>query len=161
MSKISSHIRLNEIMRIRRMRQTDVILKAEPYCKQYGIKLGKSTLSQYLSGKVEPSHDKLYILGLVFNVSEAWLMGYDVPMERVDNYAFDYTNEPSLVWSAVEDYYSKMSPTGAEAFAQECLALVEGASKSNKEKLSELIDQMSREELKDVITLVASKLAEK
>lgn len=44
--------------------------------------MGKSDISQYVSGKVEPGQDKLTILGLALNVSEAWLMGYDVPMAR-------------------------------------------------------------------------------
>lgn len=35
------------------------------------------------------------------------------------------------------------------------------SSKSNKEKLLELVEQMSREELKEAITIVASKFAEK
>jgi len=64
------------------MRQVDVLEAAEPYCKKYGVKLGKNALSQYLSGKVEPGQEKLTILGMALGVSEAWLMGYEVPMER-------------------------------------------------------------------------------
>ena len=74
--------RLNHIMAIRNMRQVDVLAAAEPYCKKYGVKLGKNALSQYVSGKVEPGQEKLTILGLALGVSEAWLMGFDVPMER-------------------------------------------------------------------------------
>ena len=74
--------RLEQIMRSRNMRQVDILNAAEPYCRKYGIKLGKNDLSQYVSGKVEPGQDKLTILGLALNVSEAWLMGYDVPAER-------------------------------------------------------------------------------
>ena len=62
--------------------EVDILNAAEPYCRKYGIKLGKNDLSQYVSGKVEPGQDKLTILGLALNVSEAWLMGYDVPAER-------------------------------------------------------------------------------
>ena len=36
------------------------------------------------SGKVEPTQEKLVVLGLALNVNEAWLMGFDVPMERKD-----------------------------------------------------------------------------
>lgn len=53
---------------------------AEPYCKQYDVKLNRNDLSQYVNGKVEPGQTKLYILGQALQVSEAWLMGYDVPM---------------------------------------------------------------------------------
>lgn len=74
--------RLKQIMTARNMRQVDVLKAAEPFCNKYGVKLGKNDLSQYVSGKVEPRQDKLTILGLALDVSEAWLMGYDVSMER-------------------------------------------------------------------------------
>lgn len=74
--------RLHEIMSIRNLRQADILQLAQPFCQTYKIKLGKSDLSQFVNGKVEPGQWKLTILGLALNVSEAWLMGYDVPMER-------------------------------------------------------------------------------
>lgn len=77
--------RLKEIMQARNLRQVDILRKAEPFCKQYNVKLGKNDLSQYVNGKVEPGQDKLAILGQALNVSEAWLMGYDVPMGRTDD----------------------------------------------------------------------------
>lgn len=82
MKQLTTSQRLEQIMRSRNMRQVDILNAAEPYCRKYGIKLGKNDLSQYVSGKVEPGQDKLTILGLALNVSEAWLMGYDVPAER-------------------------------------------------------------------------------
>lgn len=74
--------RLRQLMNLRGLRQADIIEAAEPYCKNYNVKLGKNSLSQYLSGRSEPGQDKLTVLGLALGVSEAWLMGYDVPMER-------------------------------------------------------------------------------
>ena len=65
------------------LKQVDILNLAAPYSKKYGIKLNKNDLSQYVSGKVEPGQNKLYILGLALNVNEAWLMGFDVPMERM------------------------------------------------------------------------------
>lgn len=54
--------------------------------------LSKSLISGYLNGKYLARQDKLSILAEALNVSEAWLMGYDVPMERkndkVDNNVF-------------------------------------------------------------------------
>lgn len=41
--------------------------------------ISKSTMSQYLSGKYEPSQLKTEIIARALNVNEAWLMGYDVP----------------------------------------------------------------------------------
>lgn len=74
--------RLKEIMERYKLRQVDILKRAEPYCTQYGIKMGRNDLSQYVSGKVSPGQDKLTILALALEVSETWLMGYDVPMER-------------------------------------------------------------------------------
>lgn len=82
MKEFTTAQRLEQVMKSRNMRQVDILNAAEPYCKKYGIKLGKNDMSQYVSGKVEPGQDKLTILGLALNVSEAWLMGYDVPAER-------------------------------------------------------------------------------
>lgn len=74
--------RLRQIMDERNMRQADIVRAAQPFCQQYGVNLGKNTLSQYVSGKTEPGQEKLSILGMALNVSEAWLMGYDVSPER-------------------------------------------------------------------------------
>lgn len=74
--------RLNQIMEARNLKQIDILNLAAPFCKEYNVKLQKNDLSQYVSGKVEPKQDKLTILGLALNVSEVWLMGYDVPMNR-------------------------------------------------------------------------------
>ena len=74
--------RLKQLMKERNMKQVDVLELIQPFCKAYNVHFGKSTISQYVSGKTEPGQDKLSILGLAFNVNEAWLMGYAVPRER-------------------------------------------------------------------------------
>lgn len=74
--------RLKQLMKEHNMKQVDVLELIEPFCKAYNVHFGKSTISQYVSGKTEPGQDKLSILGLAFNVNEAWLMGYAVPRER-------------------------------------------------------------------------------
>lgn len=82
MSKVSTADRLKYLMDTRDLKQRDILKLAEPYCNRLGVKLGKSALSQYLSGGVVPGQDKIAILSYALNVSEAWLMGFDVPMER-------------------------------------------------------------------------------
>ena len=82
MTKQTTSQRLKAIMDLRDLRQVDILNAAKPFCEKYGIKLERNDLSQYVSGKVVPGQDKLTILGLALNVSEAWLMGFDVPMER-------------------------------------------------------------------------------
>lgn len=74
--------RLKQIMNDRKLKQVDILRIVAPYCKEYDIKLGKNDLSQYVSGKTAPGQYKLFVLAKALNVSEAWLMGYDVPMER-------------------------------------------------------------------------------
>lgn len=82
MKSSSTSERLKQIMNERSLRQVDILEAAKPFCEKYGVKLAKNDLSQYVSGKVEPGREKLTVLGLALNVSETWLMGYDVPMER-------------------------------------------------------------------------------
>ena len=86
--------RLNQIISERHIRQIDIIESAKPFSEKYGVKLNKNDLSQYVNGKTEPGQEKLTILGLALNVNEAWLMGYDVPMER-DSQQTEQTTEPA------------------------------------------------------------------
>lgn len=69
--------RLKQIMEERGLRQIDILNLAEPYCEKYGVKLGRNAISQYVSGKVVPGQDKLFVLAQALHVSEAWLMGFD------------------------------------------------------------------------------------
>lgn len=78
-SKISE--RLRYIMDTRGIRQVDILEAAKPFCEKHKVKLGKTDLCQYVSGKVEPGQDKLLILSLALGVSEAWLLGYDAPKQ--------------------------------------------------------------------------------
>ena len=75
MKKMELRDRLRQAMDLRGLRATDLVEKT-------GIP--KGTISYYLSGKTEPKSDRLYILAQVLNVSEAWLLGYDVAMNRTD-----------------------------------------------------------------------------
>lgn len=42
----------------------------------------KSMISYYLNGKTKPKADRIYIISKALGVSEAWLLGYDVPKNR-------------------------------------------------------------------------------
>lgn len=111
MKKESTADRLHKIMQERSLRQIDILERANPYCEEYGVKLGRSDLSQYVSGKVEPGQEKLTILALALNVSEAWLMGFDVSEKRASGNAESVdlwsrvSADPKLV-SALEKYLS-------------------------------------------------------
>lgn len=92
MCKVTTAERLKEWMEKTGSRQVDILERAKPFCKKYGVKLTKSALSQYISGKSEPHQDKLFILGCALNVDEAWLMGYPVAPERKHSDASEHFN---------------------------------------------------------------------
>ena len=87
MDKVTTAERLNQIMEETGLRQTDIVRRCQPFCAQHNVKMNKSDISQYVSGKNLPNQDKLFVLGKALNVTEAWLMGYDVPRrpEYIDN----------------------------------------------------------------------------
>lgn len=45
-------------------------------------KISKAQICNYLKGTYKAKQDKLYIIAKALDVSEAWLMGYDVVMDR-------------------------------------------------------------------------------
>ena len=65
--------RLQKAMNLKNIKQVDLVEKTN---------IDKSLISNYLKGKYKAKQDNLYLLAKILNVSEAWLMGYDVPMER-------------------------------------------------------------------------------
>lgn len=82
MKKENTSIRLKQIMNNRNLKQVDILDMTKPYCVKYDVKMNKSDISQYVSGKVEPNQEKLFILAKALGVNEAWLMGFDVPMKK-------------------------------------------------------------------------------
>ena len=68
--------RIEKALNIKGMKQAEL-------CKLANVP--KSSLSHYLSGAYEPKQTRIYDMAKVLNVDEAWLMGYDVPMERKEN----------------------------------------------------------------------------
>ena len=76
--------RLAKALAIRGMKQHELCEKT---------KIPKSAISQYLSGLFEPKQDRLYIIAQALNVDPVWLMGFDVPMEKVNKSS---PSEPTL-----------------------------------------------------------------
>ena len=70
--KESISARIKTAMEIRNLKQVDLVEKTG---------LSKSGISQYISGRNLPKQKAIYLLSQALHVEEAWLMGYDVPME--------------------------------------------------------------------------------
>ncbi|MCC2077861.1 helix-turn-helix domain-containing protein, partial [Staphylococcus aureus] len=98
--------RLKHIMKIRNLKQVDIINKSKPYQKQLGISLSKSTLSQYINDVQSPDQDRIYLLSKTLNVGEAWLMGYDVNSYRVP----DEERQEETVMSKINNISSQLTP---------------------------------------------------
>lgn len=101
MTKVSCASRIRQGMEFRNLKQADL-------CSMTGI--NKSTMSQYLSGVYEPSQIKVELLARALGVDEAWLMGYDVPMEKsaskkvdsLDDFQYALYNETKDVSDATK-----------------------------------------------------------
>lgn len=68
--------RLRELLETKEMSQADL----SRICG-----LSRATLSRYLQGQFEAKQDSIYKIAKAANVSEAWLMGADVPMDGTDS----------------------------------------------------------------------------
>lgn len=44
----------------------------------------KSSISQYMSGYAKPKSDRIHSIAKALHINEAWLLGYDVPMDKSD-----------------------------------------------------------------------------
>lgn len=78
--------RLRTALDVRGMKQVELAEKTG---------LSRAAINQYLSGYTMPKSDRIYKLATALNVSESWLMGFDVEMEkRITEYR-------------VEDVYTK------------------------------------------------------
>lgn len=92
MKKAETKDRLKEAMEIREIKQSELVEKT-------GIDKGQ--MSSYLSGKYKPKQGNLERIANALFVDEAWLMGYDVPMERITS-----TKEKS---SKIMQYYEQLN----------------------------------------------------
>ena len=105
--KKDTSTRLQELMHIKNINQVDL-------CQRTGIP--KSSMSMYLSGERSPRQNRLSQIAEKFNISEARLMGYDVPMERTDS-----LSDETLSQKDKRDILDIISSTKAELLSQEGL----------------------------------------
>lgn len=79
--------RLNQEMKEQNLRQVDLIKKTKEVMKRYikdydGDGMDKTLLNKYIKGVAIAKQDNIFILAKALNVSEGWLMGYDVDKDR-------------------------------------------------------------------------------
>lgn len=100
--------RLSTALNIKGMKQSEL-------CQI--TKIPKSAISQYVSGAFEPKQDRIYLMAKALNVSEAWLMGYDVPMERQEQKKFSFDmiklTEEEKMWL---ELYNRLSDETKKVF---------------------------------------------
>ncbi len=81
------HIRLQQAMNMRKINQTEL-------CEKTGIP--KSAMSQYISGAFKPKQRRTYLLSQALEVNEAWLMGYDVPAEKLNESSHEISDSSTI-----------------------------------------------------------------
>lgn len=106
--------RLREAMAIKEKKQIDLV-------RATGI--DKGSISSYLSGRYEPKQEAIYKLAIALDVSEMWLWGYNVPMERTQK---QKNND------AISDIVVKLRSD------EEFLSIVDKISKMDSEKRKSL-----------------------
>lgn len=71
------------------------------------LNIPKSAISQYLSGKSQNMDSRrLYAICQYLDVSEAWLMGFDVPMERTMQQKNDILSDAVIRMRNDADFFS-------------------------------------------------------
>ena len=117
--------RIKQALHLRNMRQADLV-------NLTGI--GKSSISTYISGEYEPKQKNIYKIAKALDVSEAWLMGLDVPMERKepairinDELIAKIKNNPKL--QEVIDILSDASEEGLDTLINVAMMIDKGKSK--------------------------------
>lgn len=104
--------RLNYAMTLR-------AIKAVELSRRTGI--SEATISQYRSGYTEPKRKKLAILADALNVSPAWLMGLDVPINAeeiasLNKQIYDEKSNPSNDSERrLVEYYRRLTQLQKEA----------------------------------------------
>ena len=73
MDKYERKNRIREALSIRGLKQVELAEKSN---------ISKGTINNWLAQRYQPKQQALMTLARILDVSEMWLAGYDVPMER-------------------------------------------------------------------------------
>lgn len=111
--------RIKQGLSIRNMKQADLVEKT---------KIGKSSISTYISGAYEPKQKNIYKIAKALDVNEAWLMGYDVPMERETSNTVNSNDKDNILLNS----FNKLNEEGKNEAIKRVQELTE-LSKYQKE----------------------------
>ncbi|MDD3185262.1 MAG: helix-turn-helix transcriptional regulator [Anaerostipes sp.] len=131
--------RIKDGLSLRNMKQADLVEKT-------GI--GKSSISTYISGAYEPKQRNIYKIAKALDVSETWLMGYDVPINKKNDFDDSLTHKDKkdildILGSTKEVLLSQdglmfdgdpASPEAIDSILNAMEVGMEMAKKKNKEK---------------------------
>lgn len=73
MNNLEKKNRIEEALRLRGIKQVELVEKT-------GI--NKASINHWIKQRYQPKQEPLYKMAKALDVSELWLAGYDVPMER-------------------------------------------------------------------------------
>ena len=99
MNKAEFKDRLKQAMDMRNMKAVDLCEKT---------KIPKGAISYYLSGKSTPKADRLFLLCKALDVSEAWMLGYDVEIAKTPAQKINDTIADAVAKAKTDDKFSKL-----------------------------------------------------
>ena len=100
--------RLKKAMEQKNMKQIDLVKKAA----EKGVKLGKSHVSQYLSGKTTPRSEILNFLATTLGVETEWLKGTDVSVDTLKTVSYTHLPERTTESGLSEEHLCKCLSEG-------------------------------------------------
>ena len=109
------------------------------FCDRTGIKA--SALSNYLNGNRIPRQDAIMKIADAFNISSAWLMGYDVPANIHDYTSINHMVTPD---KRLDQLIIYGHPDRATAYVQ-LLEAADGCEISQLTPIIEALKAMSKE----------------
>jgi transcriptional regulator with XRE-family HTH domain len=88
-----------------RLKQALLLRNMKPIELSEKTGISKSAISQYMSGYAKPKQDRIYSICKILDVSEAWLMGFDVPMEG---------EQTKKIQPSILTYYNQLNSLGKQ-----------------------------------------------
>ena len=129
--------------------------------------ISKSSLTRYTKGDWEGKQDAVYAIARALHVDEAWLMGYDVPMERpewIDPLITSCIEETKSGRSAAKEEMYRLFGTehetselrfmGGNQVAMLYYRVMERNKAAELHTLVDMIDQKSTDDIDTIYTLV-------